>query len=389
MSESEDMERRPYVISEAALREANERRDFVRAFIVNTALPKTIREVYEEAIEELGHESNRYDIESVLQGEPYECWSVPKWAKLGDVIFFMLARTSAYAAKRLAKEYELEKPNYSLAERNTIEPMLLRAQWLTGTYAGKLVGVGRVASLPFVSEPALEHSHYQGRIFADISDVVLFERPVDIDEFSDFQQIRRGMTVTPVLGHNFTKLREVISKGNRLPNYVLNAVATPDFCRNITSENWMSLSEKYRRSFMLEDEFRSCYLDYLLAELSEGPVYKEVRVKKASGFGVVDNVVVLGGKYVYVEAKLDVLAEAHLERQLHEYCHARSITLESDVEVSGRRACNNVVLVFDTEAAYLYMDEKPDELRKLFSLDRCAELGTGGMRDRILGAMNG
>lgn len=343
-------ERHLHRIQDSAFKEANDAREFVRAFIVNTALPKTVLEVLEEGCEGYG-ESNRYDIEGILQGEAEGGWSVPKWAKPGDVVFFMLSRTSSYTAKKLRKDYDREKDGYRLVERNVIEPMLDRADWLARNYAGKLVAVGRVSSLPYIGESPIRHSHYKSRIFADISQETLLQRPVDISEFSDFQLIGRGVTVTPVLGRNFEKLRDVISSGNDLPAYVTEACATPDFCRDINAENWMSLSEKYRRSFMLEDEFRSCYLDYLLEELSEGPVYREVRLKKKSGFGVVDNIVILGGKYVYVEAKLDVFAEPHLDRQLRMYCHVRSIMFDANTIVSGRRAFNDAVLVFDTEAA--------------------------------------
>lgn len=94
-----------YEIPEQDFRKANDTRKFVRAFIANTSMPKSIWEVLEEGLEENYFESNRFDIEIILQGNAESSWTVPKWAKPGDIIMFMLAKTSDYAVKRLGKEY--------------------------------------------------------------------------------------------------------------------------------------------------------------------------------------------------------------------------------------------------------------------------------------------
>lgn len=184
---------------------------------------------------------------------------------------------------------------FELYQRNVIEPMLLRAHWLAEKFAGKIVAVGRVSSLPYKAKPGIDSAHCKSPIFADISDITLLERPVDIAEFSHFQQIARGVTITPVLGRSFEKLRSVLGAGNDLPRYVDSAIPVPDFCRNVSRHNWMTLADKHRRSFTLEEEFRSCYLDFLLDDLSESSVWRECRFTKKTGFGVADYVIELGG----------------------------------------------------------------------------------------------
>lgn len=363
---------------------SNPERNYIRAFIDNIAMPKS----FDELLFLANNRDSLFDIETVLTNR-IESWTAPRWAKPGDVVFFMLSKTSAYTTKHLQKLWTTEEQPYAVIERNAIEPLLVKGRWLADTYAGKIVAVGRVDSMPFYDcSPDDEGLHWQNKVFADIADEFVLNTPIDISLFRSFIRISGTGAITPVAGRTFDRLRDLLEQeGNRLPPYVLNAVSVPDFCADIGSDNWMTLSNTYRRSFILEEEYRSCYLDFLLEDVSDGPVYTECRCNKGGRkHGFADYVVELDGKFLVVEAKLSVDAESNLPEQLDKYCNVLSVDLGNGTTCSGEKFYQQQSIAIDTEAAYLY-DNRRKTLTKFLSLDECARLEVEGVKAAFLSAL--
>lgn len=228
----------------------------------------------------------------------------------------------------------------------------------------------------------------QNKVFADIADEFVLNTPIDISLFRSFIRISGTGAITPVAGRTFDRLRDLLEQeGNRLPPYVLNAVSVPDFCADIGPDNWMTLSNTYRRSFILEEEYRSCYLDFLLEDVSDGPVYTECRCNKGGRkHGFADYVIELDGKFLVVEAKLSVDAESNLPEQLDKYCNVLSVDLGNGTTCSGEEFYQQQCIAIDTEAAYLY-DNRQKTLTKFLSLDECAKLEAEGVKATFLSAL--
>ena len=127
----------------------------------------------------------------------------------------------------------------------------------------------------------------------------------------------------------------------------------------ITKENWLSVTNPYRRSFFLEEQFRVYYVDYLLPLLGDrNKIYKECSCKKkGKSITRVDNVIVFKEKYLPVEVKLNVNLEKKLNDQLDQYIYLDSIQIEKDKIINGTEIIPFVLLI-DTETVYLYDGNK-------------------------------
>lgn len=192
-----------------------------RAYILNLAIPKTIEQVYSRATADDSSERGRFDIEGILYGDPCSGWTAPKWAQVDDLVFFMLTRTSAYAARRLAKDWLEERDFYAPEEVNLIEQMLLKAQWLADRYSGKIYAVGRIASEPEYALPVADLPHFRKRLFADVDEITLLEKPVDMEEFKSYISISRTGSITTIEESALAQLSDLLtSAGNCLPDYV-------------------------------------------------------------------------------------------------------------------------------------------------------------------------
>ncbi|MBR0257958.1 MAG: hypothetical protein IJQ58_09500 [Synergistaceae bacterium] len=332
----------------------------VQSFIANISVPKTPEDLF-WFMDEYG----MYVLENFLDSwdEPGN-WTVPRWAKIGDIVFFTHAVTAGQYLKAIRNRLKERKDSYTQEDFDRAMEFISDGLELHSEYGGKIFSVARVTGAPEYQkydEPFYWHSS----IYADIGDAFMLENPVDVSEFKSFLPIARQSSITPVIGSNFDRLREIIiSHGNKVPSWFTEATAAPLPLSAINSENWLELCYEYRNRFFLEEQFRKFYADYLLRALSDdGRLYSECRIRKAgSPDSFADNVIMLHGRYVVVEVKLNIKNEPSLTTQLTKYCNADSIFKGRDSRKAfpAEKTQRDSLLVIDTEALYLYRQGEED-----------------------------
>lgn len=369
-----------------------EQRKHVRAFITAFNSPSTINELISEYLLVGAYLDIELLLFSKFRENRYIEWTVPKWAKPGDICMFYFAKTANEELRQVQKEFELKREYFDLSIELGLDTLLRRGWQYYETYAGTILAVGRVASIPYYLTELDESSHYKSRLSAEIKDIVLLRNPLPISEFRDVVFITRGGTITPVLGREFDVVRSRIAEDNELPDYFLNCSTKPIPLREINSNNWMTVAHEYRAGFMLEQEFRACYVDYLLQSISDnGIVYRECRTRKTikGRFkkGFVDNAILFNGKYLPVEVKLNVEAEAHLESQCESYCHLNNLFLTEEKSVSRKTVYGGNVLIVDTVGLYLYSSQTR-AIKTIVNLDDISQETKNSIRKQIAQAIN-
>lgn len=345
----------------------------VQAFINNISFPASLDE-----LKVFIYEHGCFNVEDILQNDR-EFWTVPKWSKAGDIVFFMHSKTAISKITSLTTKLNKTKYLYSTDEYELMSSWLKRGRSLYNRYGGKIFAIGRVTGEPVYENYQDDDEvpfHWSSRIYADIDSVVVLENPIDISEFNSFILVTRGGAITPVLGESFEKLRSVIGSKNKLPRYFRESIATPVPLREINKSNWLQIAGQYRRSFFLEIQFRSFYVDYLLPLLGDQKkIYRECRcVKKSNPDSFVDNIIKLNGRYLPVEVKLDINAEADIKGQVQKYCDVEKCYL-ANKELSFidyTKMYADKVVIIDTYNVYLY-DQNRDSVMKIYDLDDLKE----------------
>ena len=346
----------------------------IQAFITNIAFPTSLDEV--EFF--MASEEGQYNVEDVLGAEQDKGflggWTAPAWAKRDDICFFMHSKTAIQKIRPLETEIRTNKALYSEAEIENFTHWLNWGRTLYSKYGGKIFAIGRVENDTIRDDEAVSTDlpalHWKSRIYADIADVFILENPIDISEFRDFLLVSRGGTITPVFGEAFEQLKTLVVSKNLVPDYFKNAHSVPVPLKEVTEENWLEIAGDYRFSFLNEMQFRSFYVDFLLKAIADkGKIWPECRCRKDTDC-FVDDIILLNGKYLPVEVKLNINNEARIENQCAQYTDTVqmwfSAKMDSPVDMS-RVICNRV-LVVDTYAVYLYVSEA-NELIPIADLD--------------------
>ncbi len=352
-----------------ALYEREEASLSVQSFINNISFPKSLDE-----LQVFIYKHGCFNVEDILQNED-EYWTVPKWAKPGDIVFFMHSKTAIAKITALTTQLINHADQFSTEEFSAMDEWLKRGRKLYEKFGGKIFAIGRVKGEPVYENYTDDDDvpfHWNSRIYADIDSVIVLENPVDISEFNDFILVSRGPAITAVLGEQFERLREIISKRNRLPRYVRDSVAIPIPLKDINKDNWISMANRYRRSFFLEIQFRSFYVDYLLPLLGDQKkTYRECRcVKTGYPDSFVDNIIKFDGKYLPVEIKLDINAEKNIKGQTIKYCDVEKcyLTNKETKYIDFKSMYRSNVLIIDTYCIYLF-DANKNSIASLYNLD--------------------
>ena len=328
------------------------RKRYVQAFISNISVPKTLEEL-------IGHYLNGNDAQ-ILFSETvnggWTNWTVPRWAKRGDIVLYMHAKTAKSCLTairtRLRKEYP---PNSQMAGQ--CEAAIAQQLNFHKQLGGKIYAVGRINGRP-KEEKIPSNMHFKSRVFCDIDKLFLLERPIDIEEFNSFIKINRLSGITPVFGGVYERLKELIIRNNTVPDYFGYSFSTPFPHNQVNRYNWMQLGLEYRASFILESQFRQCYVDYLLSELGDQKtIYMECYCHKGTKpVTFVDNVIRIGKKLLPVEVKLNIMLENNLAGQCEQYCKLDKLELDHDKNRIARMedVIRDKVLVIDTYAMYMF-----------------------------------
>ena len=337
------------------------RKKYVEAFINNISVPKSLDEL--QTFFMGGNHAQGLIRETLESGTT--CWTTPRWAKRGDIVLFMHAK---YAKTYLTKLRSEVRFRYSPTSIEAIEFENAIAEQLAfhKQYGGKIYAVGRINGKPFVEDvDPLMHS--KSRVYCDIDQLFLLDRPIDISEFNEFIKINRLSGVTPVFGSAYGRLKNMISEMNEVPSYFEYSYSTPFPHTLVNRENWMKLGLEYRNSFTLEIQFRQCYVDYLLKEMGDQKtIYMECHCYKGNNpVTYVDNVIKINKKLLPVEVKLNIKLESNLEGQCEKYCMLDKLVLNAKTgfQANMENVVNDRVLIIDTYAVYMfYLENKKIEV---------------------------
>lgn len=345
---------------------------YVQSYIANIAFPSPLDVLIGTWINERGI----YDIEALLDNKEPIAWTAPRWAKVGDIAFFMHAKSARIRISAARTELRKRKGQYSEEEFNTISKWLDKGKDYYNKYGGKIFAVSRVIMNPEYDELE-EDTHWGSRIYAEMDQRWILNNPVDIAEFRDFIQVSRQSSITPIYGKEYESLKElIISKNPDAPRYFLKSVATPMPLSKIDRDNWLRVTYDYRRSFFLEQQFRVFYVNYFLRMLGDRKTfYKECRCRK-NGIAdcFVDNIIQFNGKYLMIEVKLNLESEKDIIGQVRKYCNDDVVFFDSAVDnpIDTELVYRDNVLIIDTENVYLY-DDGDSTIKKILSLDDVRE----------------
>lgn len=371
---------------------------YVQAYISNISFPTSLEELYDYA--------RMFNVEMLL-GCDYYCllddnnclkytndeyesrsnsWTAPKWCKKGDIVFFMHSKTANSRISALKTKLISERKNYNNNSFWFMMNALIRARKIYDTYGGKIFAIGEVSGAPEYDNSDTQTLHWKSNIYAEIDNVFLLEKPIDISDFNSVITVSRQSGITPVFGSQYHFLKELVLKKNTIvEDYFIDAVAETIPLSKVTDENWLKVVNKYRRSFFLEIQFRTYYVDRLLKLLGDNKtIYRECTcIKNGNPASFVDNVIKINGKYLPIEVKLSISAEKNIVGQLEKYCQLKELKLSKDKIISSGFYTEKV-LVIDTEELYLYNDET----KALLIITKLDELSTNNdiqlLRDRII-----
>lgn len=338
---------------------------YVNAHINNISFPTDI-----EGLEYFVYEHGRYNVEDILT-EPDTNWTVPRNAKIGDIVLFYHAKTAIARITALITQVNA-LPNDSEHDKPLLLQWLERARSLYKRYGGKVFAVARVTGSPeyWPTDEAGNAYHWHGRVYADVGDVVVLENPVDISDFNSFIKVSRQSAITPLPSKEFNGLRNLIwGENDCLPEYFLKCEIGNFDLAYINGENFLAVTQEYRRRFLLEIDFRSYYVDYLLRGLVKRHFWQEcICHTEGKPNYFVDNVFQYGNKFYLLEVKLNVQLEKDLCGQLKQYINADYLYLDKAATRQVSDFERGFMYVIDTDALYRY-DATSDTLVELVRLD--------------------
>ncbi len=339
--------------------------DFVNAHINNISFPKTI-----DQLEYFIYEHGCYNVEDVVNeaADGYTIWTVPRSSVVGDIVLYFHAKTAIQWIRKL--ETATRTLDSATHDKRLLYEWLQRARKLYSLYGGKIFAIGRVGSRPArEDEPVLQH-HWSGRIYAEIKDLYLLERPIDISEFNSFIFVSRQSSITHLASKEFEELKAHIKAKNLdVPKWFLESKIGDNMLSKVNQNNFLDITSFYRKRFLLEGFFRSYYVDYFLKTLSGNGVYKECQCyTPATPLARVDNVFVFAGKKILLEVKLNIALEKDLISQLNQYICAEYICLSDEQNDRVTDFERDFMLVMDVYSVYRY-NVKVKKLIRVFDLD--------------------
>ena len=351
-----------FEVHEMRLREERHRKReegprFVQSFITNATAPKTLDELYEITRVD-GYCPSMDAILYMWRGEPIG-WTVPGWAKVGDVVFFMHSKTSNSLLTAMRSELALRENEFGPEDLNWLRFWINHELDVHKLYGGKIYAIGRVAGKPYKDSGNHSHQHWGSCIYADIDDVQMLTNPIDISEFNGFIHVSRQNAITPVFGEKHERLMGLIAAKNRIPKRFKGLNCDPMPLSRINERNWLDVLRRHRRSFFLEQQFRTYCVDHFLRAFGEKRTfYAEGRCRKAGHPDTfVDNLVLYRGRWLPVEVKLDIALTHNLEAQLEQYMDVDDVVVkkrQDQVVFERDELWLDRVMVVDTEGLYLY-----------------------------------
>jgi hypothetical protein len=339
--------------------------DFVNAHINNISFPKTI-----EQLEDFIYEHGCYNVEDVINEavDGYTIWTVPRSSVVGDIVLYFHAKTAIQWIRKLETATRALDP--TMHDQKLLVEWLQRARELYSLYGGKIFAIGRIGSRPEKEEELEFQNHWSGRVYADVKDLYLLETPIDISEFNSFILVSRQSAITPLPSKEFEKLKALIkSKNCDVPKWFLESRIGDNMLSKVNQNNFLEITNLYRKRFPLEINFRSYYVDYFLKTLSGKNVYRECQCHTVrTPLARVDNVFEFDGKRILLEVKLNIALEGDLISQLYQYIFADYIILSNIPNNITTDFEKDFMFVIDVYSMYKY-NVKSNKLTRIFDLD--------------------
>lgn len=313
---------------------------WIQSCITSVSFPETIDAVLRMV------EKNRYfrnwatDLDTLLEFNPkiVDYTTAPKWLTQGDILFFYHTKTAKQRIKKLRAQVQEASPSsrfpqvfeiHRARKRQKLIEFLERAFELADRYSGTIFSCAEVAGPSEYLEDEDELNHFRGRIFVPLAKVHIFNRPLSAEQFEDFVKINRQGTITFLKKQDFEGIKQQLSKNNQLPDFLKNATFSEVGFRNMNKSNWLSISCAPGARFIHEIQLRAYFLDFLLGELKDSrmPLLQECQCyRDGQRTGIADYFLKLHGRWMPIEAKLNVLSERNLSSQLEKYIHLNSFT---------------------------------------------------------------
>lgn len=257
---------------------------------------------------------------------------------------------------------------------------------------GSIFAVAKVKGDAHYSDGDEEgNSHWKSRIYAEIEELTMLDKPIYLSEFSNFIEITRQSSITSLCAEQFEKLKETIIAKNGRIKCLEECFASAIQLKNISENNWIEMSGEYRKKFFLESQFRKFYVDYLLRAIGDKKkFYSECSCcENGKYIGKPDNFILISGKYLPVEIKLNVRIEKDLKKQLDKYCNVDTVQLEKSKVISSDEIYKGFVFIIDINkcGVYNYNIGKIEFLCRLDDITNIKDVLN--LRDSIKNYLNG
>lgn len=354
----------------------------MRAYVTRFALPSEPSEVHRMFDM---HGEPRTDLDTLLRGEDVN-WSLPNSVMGNDVVFFQYTSSSKQNLKTLRAaamaEGDVEVLAYLDEATQRIESSI-----------GRLVAVGKVMGDALRNDD-LEGAHFRQRLFAPISQISPFRKPLSIKSPSPLCRLPEFMPGGSLSNRAFVSdenyqriLSALQGEGNSLPPIIDATHIRPTLNgAPLSQENWMEYATAEDAGFFLEAHMRGTFVDYLLRELSDDrKLHDEVLVQK-SGMptSYVDNAIRIGGKLVPVESKLNARSERDLLGQIRKYTRPDELIARDSRRLGSVE--HDVVVLVDRDGVYILIGaafHDCDLTRPLLQRTKIDRLSIGLLRATI------
>lgn len=355
---------------------ASEATHYVQSYISNCSFDNSLDELWFDI-----QHSGYFNYEALYHEEEVQ-WTAPKWAKPGDIAFFIHTRTAKSIITRLRTELKAQKDTMPTEKYTILDREINRALQNYEKIGGKIFAIGQVCAPteeideddPFYSNDE-NSKHWLSRSYACVSNIFLLKHPVSMDDFTDFIMLARGGSYSVVLGENFSRLRDLIMEKNQdqedFPYYFRKSVAAPLALSDITDNNWMQINSEMRSEFSGKTQFQSFYTNYLLRSIGDTKKYwQRCRFSKPemANDAIMDSVIVFNKKYLPVRILFNPSDKGTPAEIAGKYCNAAEIFIGKDEKIDISRIYSDRVMVIDRENISIY-DASSEDLHVLMQLD--------------------
>ena len=263
------------------------------------------------------------DLEIILNfdqlGADFAEWTAARWMTEGDVLFFYHTNRGHKKIKRLLKDFQTLDLTHRTHYRNTIETLERNLEMSKGVESCIFACAQVQGSAMYYAKE--ENEHFKSRNFVPFNSVHIFENPLHTKDFGEHFKIGQN-TVTPIYARNFGAIRDLLAQRNELPDFLRYANVGELNFQNIGPENWRAIVASSQTRFLNEELVREYFIDYLLKEIRDPrtPILEEcVTWRNGESTGRADYFVMIAGRWIPVEAKLNILTERDLLGQVGKY----------------------------------------------------------------------